>query len=178
MEAPQACPLYCGRLIRAISLDVPTPLWMVRRLERSGLRTVNSVVDVTNYVMLETGQPLHAFDLAKISGTSRASIHIRYARAGEALRVRNEEDVDLRPDMLVIADAPLLGHGFAFDRIIDPSLWEGLPEHYAELSAQERVSCVERLAGAGVVRALGEEQGPHPLSARHRPLHELAAVVF
>lgn len=104
VEAPQACPLYCGRVVRAISPDVPTPLWMVRRLERSGLRPVNSVVDVTNYVMLETGQPLHAFDLAKISGAPRASIHIRYARAGEALRLLNEEDVDLRPGMLVIAD--------------------------------------------------------------------------
>lgn len=104
VEAPQACPLYCGRLIRGIALDVPTPLWMVRRLQRSGLRPIHAVVDVTNYVMLETGQPLHAFDLAKISGASGASICIRYARASETLQLLNEQNLDLQPDMLVIAD--------------------------------------------------------------------------
>lgn len=99
-----ACPLYCGRLVRGISLDVATPQWMVRRLERSGLRAINAVVDVTNYVMLETGQPLHAFDLARIQGGLAGSIHIRFARPGESIELLNGENLVLQPDMLVIAD--------------------------------------------------------------------------
>ncbi|MEO7559260.1 MAG: phenylalanine--tRNA ligase subunit beta [Nitrosospira sp.] len=106
VDAPDACPLYCGRVVREISLDVPTPQWMIRRLERSGIRTINVVVDVTNYVMLETGQPLHAFDLARIAGvhTGMGAIHVRYARSGETLQLLNGEDLVLQPDMLVIAD--------------------------------------------------------------------------
>lgn len=101
VEAPDACPLYCGRVVRGIRLDAPTPLWISRRLERSGIRAINAVVDVTNYVMLETGQPLHAFDLAKIAGTMR----VRYAKAGEKLQLLNGENIILQPDMLLIADA-------------------------------------------------------------------------
>ncbi len=104
VDAPNACPLYCGRLVRNISSNVPTPQWMVRRLERSGLRTINPVVDITNYVMLEMGQPLHAFDLAKIDGGLKGAISVRHARPGETLRLLNGENLDLRPDMLVIAD--------------------------------------------------------------------------
>ncbi|MGH8685968.1 MAG: phenylalanine--tRNA ligase subunit beta, partial [Nitrosospira sp.] len=105
VDAPDACPLYCGRVIREISLDVATPQWMIRRLERSGIRTINAVVDVTNYVMLETGQPLHAFDLAKISGapTGGGEVHVRYARSGETLQLLNGENLILQPDMLLIA---------------------------------------------------------------------------
>ena len=106
VDAPDACPLYCGRIVRGISLDVPTPQWMIRRLARSGIRTINAVVDVTNYVMLETGQPLHAFDLARIAGvhTGMGAIHVRYARSGETLQLLNGEDLVLQPEMLVIAD--------------------------------------------------------------------------
>ncbi|MBA4141578.1 MAG: phenylalanine--tRNA ligase subunit beta [Nitrosospira sp.] len=104
MDAPDACPLYCGRVVRSICPDVSSPQWMVRRLERSGLRAINVVVDITNYVMLETGQPLHAFDLTKIYGEIAGSIHVRYARSGENLRLLNGENVVLQPDMLVIAD--------------------------------------------------------------------------
>jgi phenylalanyl-tRNA synthetase beta chain len=100
VDVPAACPLYCVRVIHGISLDAPTPGWMAQRLERSGLRTINAVVDVTNYVMLEMGQPLHAFDLAKIMG----SIHVRYAQSGEKLQMLNGEELALQPDMLLIAD--------------------------------------------------------------------------
>ncbi|HEV7929555.1 MAG TPA: phenylalanine--tRNA ligase subunit beta, partial [Nitrosospira sp.] len=104
VDAPDACPLYCGRVVRDVSLNVPTPRWLTRRLERSGLRTVNAVVDITNYVMLETGQPLHAFDLGRIAGALSGSIHVRYAKPGEALKLLNGENLVLQPDMLVIAD--------------------------------------------------------------------------
>ena len=104
VDAPDVCPLYCGRVLRGISLDVFTPQWILRRLERSGLRAINAVVDVTNYVMLETGQPLHAFDLAKISGALAGSMHVRYAKPGERLHLLNGEDLVLQPGILVIAD--------------------------------------------------------------------------
>lgn len=95
-----ACPLYCGRVIRGVNAAVPTPTWMVRRLERSGLRSINAVVDVTNYVMWEMGQPMHAFDLATLSG----GIAVRRAQAGETLTLLNEQAVTLDAQTLVIAD--------------------------------------------------------------------------
>lgn len=105
VDVPDACPRYVGRVIRGINFAAATPEWMVRRLERSGLRSISAVVDVTNYVLLELGQPLHAFDRAKIEG----DVHVRYARAGEQLLLLNEKTIELTADMLVIADdaAPL-----------------------------------------------------------------------
>jgi len=100
IEAPDACPLYCARIVRSVNATASTPPWMVRRLERSGLRTINAVVDITNYVMLELGQPLHAFDLGKITG----SITVRNARAGEQLELLNGQNLAMQDDMLVIAD--------------------------------------------------------------------------
>lgn len=96
-----ACPRYCGRIVRGINPKAVTPEWMVRRLERSGLRSIGAVVDVTNYVLLELGQPLHAFDLTKLAG----GIEVRYAKAGEQLKLLNEQTATLGSDMLVIADA-------------------------------------------------------------------------
>ncbi len=104
VDEPDACPLYCGRVIRNIHLDVPTPTWMTRRLERSGIRAINTVVDVTNYVMLETGQPMHAFNLAKITGKLSGIVHVRYANSGEKLQLLNGENLALQSDMLLIAD--------------------------------------------------------------------------
>ncbi len=95
-----ACPLYCGRVIRGVNAAVATPTWMVRRLERSGLRSINAVVDVTNYVMWEMGQPMHAFDLATLSG----GVKVRRAAAGETLTLLNEQMVTLDAQTLVIAD--------------------------------------------------------------------------
>jgi phenylalanyl-tRNA synthetase beta chain len=96
----QACPLYCGRLVRGVNAAAATPTWMQRRLERSGLRGISAVVDITNYVMLEMGQPLHAFDAAQLSG----GITVRRAHNGEALTLLNEQTVALDEGVLVIAD--------------------------------------------------------------------------
>ena len=100
LEAPDACPLYCCRVVRGVQADVPTPDWMKRRLERSGVRSISAIVDITNYVMLELGQPLHAFDAAKLDGGIRA----RYARTGEKIELLNGETPALDGDYLVIAD--------------------------------------------------------------------------
>jgi phenylalanyl-tRNA synthetase beta chain len=96
-----ACPLYCGRIIRGVNAAVATPIWMQRRLERSGLRSINAVVDITNYVMLELGQPMHAFDANKLSG----GVTVRRANQGESLTLLNEQTVQLDAEVLVIADS-------------------------------------------------------------------------
>ncbi len=100
VENTEACPLYCGRIVRGVNAAAATPAWITRRLERSGLRSINAVVDITNYVMLELGQPMHAFDLSKLSG----GITVRNARSGEQLVLLNGQTVELQGDMLVIAD--------------------------------------------------------------------------
>jgi phenylalanyl-tRNA synthetase beta chain len=98
--APAACPRYLGRVIRHVDLSRPTPLWMVERLRRADVRSIDAVVDITNYVMLELGQPLHAFDLAEIQG----GIRVRMAEEGEKLVLLDQQEVTLRADTLVIAD--------------------------------------------------------------------------
>jgi phenylalanyl-tRNA synthetase beta chain len=98
--APVACPRYLGRVIRNVDLSRPTPLWMVERLRRSDVRSIDAAVDITNYVMLELGQPLHAFDLAEING----GIRVRMAEEGEKLVLLDGQEVSLRADTLVIAD--------------------------------------------------------------------------
>ena len=100
VEAPAACPRYAGRMVVGVNASANTPGWMVRRLERSGLRSISAIVDITNYVLLEMGQPLHAFDAAKLQG----DIRVRMASQGEKLGLLNEQKVELQPDMLVIAD--------------------------------------------------------------------------
>ncbi|KAA0942302.1 phenylalanine--tRNA ligase subunit beta [Pseudomonas sp. ANT_H14] len=97
---PAACPRYLGRVIRNVDLSKPTPLWMVERLRRADVRSIDAAVDITNYVMLELGQPLHAFDLAEING----GIRVRMAEEGEKLVLLDGQDVTLRSDTLVIAD--------------------------------------------------------------------------
>src|SRR5574343_13818 len=100
LDAPAACPLYYGRVIKGVNAKAATPTWMVRRLERSGIRAISALVDITNYVMLELGQPLHAFDNTKLSG----SVHARLAKADEKLLLLNEQTIDLAADVLTIAD--------------------------------------------------------------------------
>ena len=100
VNAPEACPRYLGRLIRGIPCNAATPLWLRESLRRSGLRSLGLVVDVTNFVLLELGQPLHAFDAARLRG----GIQVRRARAGETLALLNGETATLTDDTLVIAD--------------------------------------------------------------------------
>jgi phenylalanyl-tRNA synthetase beta chain len=101
VRAPNACPRYVGRVIKGIDPNAKTPHWMMMRLERSGIRPISAPVDITNYVLLELGQPMHAFDLARLSGR----IQVRWAEAGERLVLLDGQAVDLSEDMLVIADA-------------------------------------------------------------------------
>lgn len=100
VDAPQACPRYLGRIVKGIKLDAKTPLWMQEKLRRCGIRSIDPVVDVTNYVLLELGQPMHAFDLDKLSG----SVQVRMAADGEKLVLLDGNEASLRNDTLVIAD--------------------------------------------------------------------------
>jgi len=100
LDAPTACPLYFGRVIKAVDAKALTPEWMKRRLERSGIRSISALVDITNYVMLELGQPLHVFDDAKLEGT----VHARLARPAEKLLLLNEQTVAVDADVLMISD--------------------------------------------------------------------------
>ncbi len=96
-----ACPRYLCRVVRNVNLNAETPLWMQERLRRGDIRSLGPVVDVTNYVMLELGQPMHGFDLAKIDGR----IRVRMAEEGEKLILIGGQETELTPDTLVIADA-------------------------------------------------------------------------
>ncbi len=100
VEAPQACPRYVGRVIKDIDNQAATPLWMQERLRRCGLRSLHPVVDVTNYVMLELGQPMHAFDLSRL----QERIVVRMAEPGEQLTLLDGKEIVLDANSLVIAD--------------------------------------------------------------------------
>lgn len=100
LDAPAACPLYYGRVLKGLNAKAPTPEWMKRRLERSAIRSISALVDVTNYVMLEIGQPLHAFDNTKLEG----AVHARMAKPDEKLLLLNEQTIAIDADILVIAD--------------------------------------------------------------------------
>ena len=101
VSAPEACPLYLGRVVRGINAQAATPRWMAERLERCGIRPLLAPVDITNYVLLELGQPMHAFALSRLNG----GIEMRLARPGETLELLNGQMAELAPDMLVVADA-------------------------------------------------------------------------
>jgi phenylalanyl-tRNA synthetase beta chain len=100
LAAPRACPRYVGRIIRGVDLAAESPLWLRERLRRSDVRSIDPIVDVTNYVMLELGQPLHAFDLQVVS----EKIVVRMALPGERLVLLDGSELALREDTLVIAD--------------------------------------------------------------------------
>ncbi|MEK7989882.1 MAG: phenylalanine--tRNA ligase subunit beta, partial [Thiotrichaceae bacterium] len=98
--SPEANPRYVGRVIKNVNVKAKTPLWMQEKLRRSDIRSISPVVDITNYVLLELGQPMHAFDLNKLSG----GIKVRMAQAGEKLTLLDEQEIELDENTLVIAD--------------------------------------------------------------------------
>ncbi|WP_166264484.1 phenylalanine--tRNA ligase subunit beta [Marinobacter caseinilyticus] len=100
VTAPEGCPKYLGRVLRNVDLSAQAPLWMQEKLRRSGVRSIDPAVDVTNYVMLEQGQPMHAFDRDEIKG----GIVVRWAEANEKLVLLDGQEVTLTQDTLVIAD--------------------------------------------------------------------------
>lgn len=100
VSAREQCPRYVGRVIRNVDLSQSTPIWMVEKLRRSGIRTIDPVVDVTNYILLELGQPMHAFDLNRLKG----GIRVRMAEEGEKLILLDGQVITLNDDVLVIAD--------------------------------------------------------------------------
>ncbi len=100
LSEPKGCPRYIGRVIEEIDVNQQTPLWMVERLRRSGIRSIDSIVDITNYVMIELGQPLHAFDCDQLTG----AIDVRMSRTGETIVLLDGKTLCLTDDVLVVAD--------------------------------------------------------------------------
>ncbi|RUO46230.1 phenylalanine--tRNA ligase subunit beta [Pseudidiomarina donghaiensis] len=100
LDAPAACPRYLGRVVRNVNVQADSPLWLQERLRRSGIRSIDPVVDITNYVLLELGHPMHAFDNDKLQG----AVHVRMAHADEKLTLLDGTEVVLQNDVLVIAD--------------------------------------------------------------------------
>lgn len=101
LDAPAACPRFLGRVLKGLDPAARSPWWLVERLRRAGVRAISPTVDVTNYVMLELGQPMHAYDLSRLAG----GIEVRWAKAGEPLVLLDGREVKLAADELVIADA-------------------------------------------------------------------------
>lgn len=100
LETKEACPVYVGRVIRNIKIDAETPIWLKERLRISGVRSINPIVDVTNYIMMELGQPMHAFDL----NTLNKSITVRFAKSGEKITLLDSSEKTLSNETMVIAD--------------------------------------------------------------------------
>ena len=96
----ELCPRYCGLVVRGVKVG-PSPEWLQRRLRAVGLKAINNVVDVTNYVLYATAQPIHAFDLDKLAGQK---VIVRQAKKGESFRTLDGTDLQLSPEMMVIAD--------------------------------------------------------------------------
>ncbi|MGB6604126.1 MAG: phenylalanine--tRNA ligase subunit beta [Steroidobacteraceae bacterium] len=101
LAAPRACPSFAGCIVKGVNNRAVVPLWLRERLRRAGLRSISPVVDVTNYVMLELGQPMHAYDLKRLKG----GIRVRLAQRGERLRLLDGREIEAERDMLLIADA-------------------------------------------------------------------------
>ena len=101
IEAKDGCPRYLGRIIRSVNLNSKSPLWMQEKLRRSGLRSIDPVVDVTNFVLMELGQPMHAFDYSKLEG----HINVRMAKENEKLVLLDGKEISLSSEVMLIADS-------------------------------------------------------------------------
>ncbi|MGG6266115.1 phenylalanine--tRNA ligase subunit beta [Leptolyngbya sp. AN03gr2] len=104
IQEGQVCPTYIGTIIENVKI-APSPLWLQRRLLAAGVRSINNIVDVTNYIMLEWGQPLHAFDLdslVKVAGTDQIEMGVRFARSGESVKTLDDQDRKLQEQALLI----------------------------------------------------------------------------
>jgi len=104
ISAPEGCGRFAGRVIRNVNAAAPTPAWMKARLESAGQRSISALVDVTNYVMLELGRPLHVYDLDKLKGP----IDVRWGRNSEKVLLLNEQEVEVDSSVLCITDASLV----------------------------------------------------------------------
>ncbi len=101
LDTPNDCPRYCGRVIRNIKLNAKTPFWMVEKLRRVGIRAIHPVVDITHFVMIELGQPMHGFDFNSLQG----DLVVRRALKDEKLKLLDEREIDLNDEFLIVADA-------------------------------------------------------------------------
>ncbi|WP_461482486.1 phenylalanine--tRNA ligase subunit beta [Porticoccus sp.] len=196
LEASAACPRYVGRVIRGVDVAAESPLWLQEKLRRSGLRSIDPVVDVTNYVMLELGQPMHAFDLGQLQG----GIVVRMAGQGESLELLDGSKASLNGDTLVIADrekalaiAGIMGGKqsavgpetrdiFLESAYFDPIAIAGRPRHYGlhtdsshrferGVDPQLQALAIER-ASALLLEIAGGQPGPvvEAVSAAHLPI--------
>lgn len=100
LHAPEACPRYLLRVVKNVNVQAPSPMWLQEKLRRCGIRSINPVVDVTNYILLELGQPMHAFDAAKVA----QPVQVRMAKSGEALVLLDGSTAKLKDNTLLIAD--------------------------------------------------------------------------
>src|SRR5258706_59459 len=100
ISAPEGCGRFAGRVIRNVNAAAPPPAWMKQRLERAGQRSISALVDVTNYVMLELGRPLHVYDVDKLRG----AIDVRWGRKGERVLLLNGQEVEVDATVLCITD--------------------------------------------------------------------------
>jgi phenylalanyl-tRNA synthetase beta chain len=175
VRAAEACPRYLGRIIRGIDPTASTPLWMQERLRRSGLRAIDPVVDVTNYVLLELGQPMHAFDLAQLDG----GVSVRYALEGEQLTLLDERTVSLDADTLVIADSekPLAIAG------VMGGIHSGVSQTTTDIFLECAYFSPESIAGCARKYAMQTdsahrfERGVDP-ELQHRAVHRATALLL
>jgi phenylalanyl-tRNA synthetase beta chain len=164
ISAPKACGQYLGRVIKNINTQAPTPEWMKRRLERSGFRSISPLVDITNYLTLERGRPMHAFDLDKLTG----GINVRYPNAGEEMNLLNEQHVVLKPDMLLITDdaGPVAMAGVMGGLESSVTLSTTNVFFEAAFFAQDVIQGKTRLLGINSDAAYRFERGVDPTSQR------------
>lgn len=202
ISAIEACPAYYGRTITNINPQAKTPLWMQERLRRSGMRCIHPIVDITNYVMLELGQPLHAFNAAYLQG----AVGARYAKDGEVLTILDGQSLSLKAQDLVIADeqnvlglAGIMGgvesgvhetttHVFLESAFFIPTVIAGVARSYGLFSEsaqrfergvdpQLQRKALERATDL-ILMIAGGEAGPISEVLSHRALEKKLSIAF